>query len=67
MSAHTSTRVRAGATGGDTRLPWWALALPAAAFLALLLLMSGSGETHATAGAPGVGGLLELVRQTLSL
>ncbi|MFC9797153.1 hypothetical protein ACFVJI_31480 [Streptomyces sp. NPDC127584] len=67
MSAHTSTRVRPGTTGADTRLPWWAVALPAAAFLALLLLMSGSGEAHAAAGGPGVGGFLELVRQTLPL
>ncbi|WP_329277326.1 hypothetical protein [Streptomyces sp. NBC_00691] len=67
MSAHTSTRVRPGASGADTRLPWWALALPAIAFVALLLLMSGPGEAHAAAGDPGVGGFLERVQQTLSL
>ncbi|MDX2558046.1 hypothetical protein PV371_00085 [Streptomyces sp. TX20-6-3] len=67
MSAHTSTRVRTGATGVDTRLPWWALALPAVAFVALLMLMTGPGEAHAAVGAPGVGGFLERIQQTLSL
>lgn len=67
MSAHTSTRVRPEATGADTRLPWWALVLPAAAFVTLLLLMAGPGEAHAAAGDPGVGGFLERIRQTLSL
>ncbi|WP_318207074.1 MULTISPECIES: hypothetical protein [unclassified Streptomyces] len=67
MSAHTSTRVRPEATGVDTRLPWWALALPAAAFVALLLLMTGPGEAHAAVGDPGAGGFLERIQQTLSL
>ncbi|MFH9721349.1 hypothetical protein ACH4M4_00090 [Streptomyces sp. NPDC017254] len=67
MTARTYTRVRPAATGVDTRLPWWALALPAAAFLALLLLMTGSGEVHAPLGDAGAGRVLERIRQTLSL
>ncbi|WP_055599873.1 hypothetical protein [Streptomyces aureus] len=67
MSAHTSTRVRHAATGVDTRLPWWALALPAAAFVALLMLMTGPGEARAAVGEPGAGGFLERIQQTLSL
>ncbi|MFE3069429.1 hypothetical protein [Streptomyces sp. NPDC059247] len=67
MSAHTHTRARPTASGVDTRLPWWALALPVAAFLALLLLVTGSGESQAPLGAHGVGGFLERVQQTLSL
>ena len=37
MSAHTHTRPHPAPRGGvDTRLPWWALALPTLAFVALL-------------------------------
>ncbi|MFF5423985.1 MULTISPECIES: hypothetical protein [unclassified Streptomyces] len=53
--------------GVDTRLPWWALALPVAAFTTLLLLVSGPGETHAASGEAGVERVLERVQQTLSL
>ncbi|MGW8768819.1 hypothetical protein ACWGN5_40840 [Streptomyces sp. NPDC055815] len=67
MSAPTHPGIRTTTTGVDTRLPWWALALPAAAFLALLVLMTGSGETGATLGDPAVGRVLEHVWQTLSL
>ncbi|KQX53621.1 MULTISPECIES: hypothetical protein [unclassified Streptomyces] len=67
MSAHTYTRVRPTTSGVDTRLPWWALALPAAAFVALLLLMAGPGEAHEPFGAAGIGGVVERIQQTLSL
>ncbi|MCX4980057.1 hypothetical protein OG259_31720 [Streptomyces sp. NBC_00250] len=67
MTARTYTSVRPDTTGVDTRLPWWALVLPAAAFVALLLLMTGPGGAHAAAGDPGVGGVLERIQQTLSL
>ncbi|MFF8376816.1 hypothetical protein ACF07V_11860 [Streptomyces sp. NPDC015661] len=67
MSAPTHPGIRTTTTGVDTRLPWWALALPAAAFLALLVLMAGSGEARATTGDQGVGQVLEHVWQTLSL
>ncbi|MEW1904133.1 hypothetical protein [Streptomyces sp. NPDC086147] len=67
MSARTRSGTGATATGVDTRLPWWVLALPVAAFTALLLLMTGPGEARATGGDPTVGRLLEQVRQTLPL
>ncbi|MFC9594147.1 hypothetical protein [Streptomyces sp. NPDC056944] len=67
MSAPTHPGVRTTTTGVDTRLPWWALALPAAAFLALLILMAGSGEAQAATGDPMVGRVLQHLWQTLSL
>ncbi|MBX9426005.1 MULTISPECIES: hypothetical protein [Streptomyces] len=67
MSARSHTSTRPLPTGvADTRLPWWALVLPVAAFTALLLLMAGPGGAHATAGDPGVGRVLEQIQQTLS-
>ncbi|WP_306326868.1 hypothetical protein [Streptomyces venezuelae] len=67
MTARTYNRVRPGATGVDTRLPWWALVLPAAAFVALLLLMAGPAQAHAPLGDAGAGRVLERIQQTLSL
>lgn len=58
---------RQQATGAETRLPWWALALPALAFAALLgMLSAGSAGASAPAGgtdtlgrlAPVLGALL---------
>ncbi|MFJ8663846.1 hypothetical protein [Streptomyces sp. NPDC093795] len=67
MSARSHTSTRPLPTGVDTRLPWWALVLPVAAFTALLLLIAGPAGAHATAGDAGVGGVLEQIQQTLSL
>ncbi|MEV4429233.1 hypothetical protein ACN9M0_07620 [Streptomyces sp. R-07] len=67
MSAPTHPGIRTTTTGVDTRLPWWALALPAAAFLALLVLMAGSGGARAATGDLAVGRVLEHLWQTLSL
>jgi hypothetical protein len=39
--------------GVQTRLPWWAVALPLAAFLALLALLSGAGPSSAADAASG--------------
>jgi hypothetical protein len=51
----------------DTRLPWWALALPVLAFALLLALLTGGGEARAAGGEPAVGRILERIQQTLSL
>ncbi|MFB7585419.1 hypothetical protein [Streptomyces sp. NPDC056169] len=67
MSARTDTSTRPLPTGVDTRLPWWALALPVAAFGVLLLLIAGPGGTPATSGDLGVGRVLEHLQQTLAL
>ncbi|MFJ4779689.1 hypothetical protein [Streptomyces sp. NPDC088762] len=47
----------------DTRLRWWALALPALAFGLLLLLLAGPGEAHAATGEAS--GLLQVTQQFL--
>ncbi|MER7952743.1 hypothetical protein ABTY59_35670 [Streptomyces sp. NPDC096079] len=67
MSAPTHPGIRTTTTGVDTRLPWWALVLPAAAFLALLMLMAGPGEAQAATGDAAVGRVLEHLWQTLPL
>ena len=52
MSAGTHTRIHGPAVHtAQTRLPWWALALPSLAFLALLTLILAAPEARAAAGA----------------
>ncbi|WP_432139982.1 hypothetical protein [Streptomyces sp. bgisy154] len=66
MSAPTHTRPRPAATAGGvgTRLPWWALALPAAGFVALLALILNPADAHAaTAGEPLIADLFARVRE----
>ena len=59
MPARTHTRSTTPASGGvEVRLPWWAVALPALAFAALLLLIAGPGEARAATGDPALGRLL---------
>ena len=36
--------------GVEVRLPWWGVALPAAAFAVLLLLLAGPADAHAASG-----------------
>lgn len=50
-AARATPRVAPAANGVHTRLPWWALALPAIAFAALLALLTG-GTADASAAAP---------------
>ncbi|WP_328539513.1 hypothetical protein [Streptomyces sp. NBC_00344] len=63
---HISSHAPAG-DGVEIRLPWWAVALPAIAFAALLLLISAPGQAHAAAADPTITHLLERVRQSLPL
>ncbi|MCZ4125115.1 hypothetical protein [Streptomyces sp. H39-S7] len=52
IQAHTRPSrhpVRRGVGGVQTSLPWWAVALPALAFAALLMLIAGPGRTDAGA------------------
>ncbi|CAM5602149.1 hypothetical protein AB0H45_32135 [Streptomyces atroolivaceus] len=59
MSARTRTRTHRPATDSvEVSLPWWAIALPALAFAALLLLIVEPGQAHAAAGDPAIGRLL---------
>ncbi|EXU62626.1 hypothetical protein Z951_40455 [Streptomyces sp. PRh5] len=66
MSARTRTRhTHPVESGMDTRLPWWAVALPAVAFVALLLLLTGPTDAHADSGGSGpVSQVVELMRRT---
>jgi hypothetical protein len=50
--------------GTQTHLPWWALALPALAFAALLALVAGPGAADASAAEP-VGRLLHAIGEGL--
>lgn len=65
MSARTRTRsVHPAVSGVDARLPWWAVALPAVAFAALLLLLTGPTDAHAEGGGSGpVSQVVELVHR----
>ncbi|MEU8590668.1 hypothetical protein AB0C59_27235 [Streptomyces sp. NPDC048664] len=66
MSARPHSRPHPATTGGvGIRLPWWALALPTLAFLALLALMVD--PSRASAGTdPVLGHLVERVQQAVS-
>ncbi|MFE7359077.1 hypothetical protein ACFU8Q_39840 [Streptomyces sp. NPDC057543] len=62
MPARTHTRSTHPATGSvEVRLPWWAVALPAIAFAALLLMIVGSGDAHAATADPALSRLLERI------
>ena len=67
MSTPTHTRPRAATRGGvDIRLPWWALALPVIAFVALLLLMLNPPEAQAACGSPAIAELLTRLEQLIA-
>ncbi|ANH90875.1 MULTISPECIES: hypothetical protein [unclassified Streptomyces] len=66
MSARTQTRPHPATSGGvDIRLPWWALALPALAFVVLLVLISNPSNAHAATGEPAITQLLEHAQHLL--
>ncbi|MGV9790314.1 hypothetical protein [Streptomyces sp. NPDC003435] len=60
VPAHTRPHP-AGAAAA--RLPWWALALPILAFVALLLLIMNPSDAHAASGDPALAHILERARQ----
>jgi hypothetical protein len=67
MSAPTQTPPRPASRGGaDIRLPWWALALPVLAFVALLLLIQNPADAQAATGDPAVTRLLEHLQQLIT-
>ena len=45
----------AAGRGGSTRLPWWALLLPAVAFVLLLALIAGGDGASAAEGGRAAG------------
>ncbi|OEJ38392.1 hypothetical protein AR457_26865 [Streptomyces agglomeratus] len=66
MAARADTPAHPPASGIDTRLPWWGVALPALAFAVLLLMIAGPGEAHAATGDPGLAQLVARIQQVLS-
>ncbi|MDN3263025.1 hypothetical protein QWJ26_25080 [Streptomyces sp. CSDS2] len=67
MPARTHSRPHPATTGGaGTRLPWWALALPALAFVALLALILNPSDAQAAGGDPAIVRLLERVQQLVA-
>ncbi|MFF2203244.1 hypothetical protein [Streptomyces sp. NPDC058145] len=67
MPVRTHTRPHPATTGGvDIRLPWWALALPALAFVVLLALILNPSDAHAASGDPAITQLLERAQQLLA-
>lgn len=70
MSASTQTRpgppTPASRGGVDIRLPWWALALPALAFVVLLAMMLNPTDAQAATGDPAITHLVERAQQLLS-
>jgi len=66
MSALTHTRTHPAPKGRvDTRLPWWALVLPALAFVTLLLLILNPADAHAAGGDPAITDVLQQVQQSV--
>ena len=67
MSARTHTRPHPATTGGvDIRLPWWPLALPALAFVSLLVLILNPSDAQAATGDPALAHLFERVMQLIT-
>ncbi|MFJ3230564.1 hypothetical protein [Streptomyces sp. NPDC086787] len=67
MSARTPTRPHPATTADlGMRLPWWALTLPALAFVALFLLILNPSNAHATTGDPALTRLFEQARHLVA-
>ncbi|MFI5570499.1 hypothetical protein ACIA6T_24815 [Streptomyces sp. NPDC051740] len=64
MSARTHTRPHPAPV--DTRLPWWALALPTLAFVALLTLVLNPSDAHAAVGEPALTHLVERAQRLMA-
>lgn len=66
MSARMHTRPRPADRGAvENPLPWWAVALPALAFVALLLLMLNPVHAHAESSAPAFDHVLRSLQHTV--
>ncbi|MGC9544348.1 hypothetical protein [Streptomyces sp. UG1] len=67
MSARTHTPPHPASTGrADTRLPWWALALPTLAFITLLTLILNPSDAHAATTEPAIPQLLERIVELIT-
>lgn len=64
MPAPTHTRPHPATRAAiDSRMPWWALALPTLAFIALLALIMNPSDAHAATADPAITHVLERVQQ----
>lgn len=66
VGAHAFPARSGPRAGAATRLPWWALALPALAFVALLALVLNPSDAHAAAGEPALTLLVERAQQLMA-
>ncbi|WP_416975314.1 hypothetical protein [Streptomyces sp. 4F14] len=67
MPARSHTRPHPATTGGaDTRIPWWALALPVLAFATLLALVLNPSDAQAAATHPTLTQLVERIQQLMA-
>jgi hypothetical protein len=67
MSVRTHTRRDPAESGSvEIQLPWWAIALPAIAFAALLLLVLNPADAHAASSEPVVTTLIERIQALIS-
>ncbi|MFJ3494179.1 hypothetical protein ACIPPJ_11350 [Streptomyces sp. NPDC086091] len=66
MSAPTHLPPHPASPRVGTRLPWWALALPALAFVSLLTLIMNPADAHAAGGDPGLPQVVARVHQLVA-
>ncbi|MBT2381024.1 hypothetical protein AMK21_19760 [Streptomyces sp. CB00316] len=59
VSLRPAVSHRPAADRVEIRLPWWAVALPAVAFAALLLMIMSPGQAQAATADPALGQLIE--------
>ncbi|MFE0103002.1 hypothetical protein [Streptomyces sp. NPDC059009] len=69
MSARTHTSRGAGSPADagpvQIRLPWWAVALPVIAFVALLALILNPADAHAAGSEPTLAHLVDRIQETI--
>lgn len=65
-ASHRPAPSRPAADRVEIRLPWWAVALPAVAFAALLLMIMSPGQAQAATADPALGQLMERALHLLS-
>ncbi|MET9978007.1 hypothetical protein ACFYOI_06710 [Streptomyces microflavus] len=66
LSSRPALPRRPAADRVEIRLPWWAVALPAVAFAALLLMIMSPGQAQAATADPALGQLIERTLHLLS-
>ena len=66
MPARVHTRPHPTDRGGvEIQLPWWAIALPSAAFVGLLLLILNPADAHAASSRPALTHVVQSLQHSL--